>query len=173
MKLRDLKFNSLYRQRCRCKEQISITKKKKRSATSRSEGKPLQYLEPNEINEIQSTTFQIKYETKLSPIAKLVLNSFHKKYIYYAIDDILYSFPANREERDNLLAILYSPVLSLQNNCSINFFDIWIEEIYINEVTKENKFLHHDSFKFEPFSSITMKLFYKIGVPIQKPDPLW
>ena len=78
---------------------------------------------------------------------KIVLNSFQKKYIYYAIDDILYSFQSNPNERDNLLAILYSPVLSLQNNFSINFFDIWIDEIYINEVSKVNKFLNNDSSK--------------------------
>jgi hypothetical protein len=72
---------------------------------------------------------------------KIILNSFQNKYIYYAIDDILYLFKSNPIERDNLLAILYSPVLSLQNNFSINFFDIWIHEIYINEISKVNKFL--------------------------------
>ena len=160
----------LYNNRCRCKEKISITKKKKRSSSPRSEGKPLQYPEPNEII---SKTFQIRYEKKLSPIAKLVLNSFHNKYIYYAIDDILDSFKSNLHERDNLLAILYSPVLSLQNNFSINFFDIWIDEIYINEVSKVNKFLNNDSLNFEQFSYITIKLLYKTGVPIKKQDPLW
>jgi hypothetical protein len=78
---------------------------------------------------------------KLSSIAKFILNSFQNKYIYYAIDDILYLLKSNPIERDNLLAILYSPVLSLQNNFSVNFFDIWIREIYINEISKVNKFL--------------------------------
>ena len=50
--------------------------------------------------------FKSRYEKKLSSVAKLILNSFHKKYIYYAIDDILYSFQSNPSERDNLLAIL-------------------------------------------------------------------
>ena len=158
----------LYKNRCRCNEEISITKK--RSSSNRSEGKPLQYPESNEIT---SKTFQIRYEKKLSPIAKLVLNSFHNKYIYYAIDDILYSFKSNPHERDNLLAILYSPVLSLQNNFSINFFDIWIHEIYINEVSKVNKFLNNDSLNFEQFSYITIKLLYKTRVPIKKQDSLW
>jgi len=158
----------LYKNRCRCNEEISITKK--RNSSNRSEGKPLQYPKPNEIT---SKTFQITYEKKLSPIAKLVLNSFHNKYIYYAIDDILYSFQSNPHERDNLLAILYSPVLSLQNNFSINFFDIWIHEIYINEVSKINKFLNNDSLNFEQFSYITIKLLYKTRVPIKKQDSLW
>jgi hypothetical protein len=44
----------LYENRCRCNEEISITKKRK--STSRSEGKPLQYPKSNEIT---SKTFQI------------------------------------------------------------------------------------------------------------------
>ncbi len=158
----------LYKNRCRCNEEFSITKK--RSSSNRSEGKPLQYPKPNEIT---SKTFQIRYEKKLSPIAKLILNSFQNKYIYYAIDDILYSFKSNPRERDNLLAILHSPVLSLQNNFSINFFDIWIHEIYINEISKVNKFLNNDSSHFEQFSYITIKLLYKTRVPIKKQDSLW
>jgi hypothetical protein len=130
----------LYENRCRCNEEFSITKKRK--SNTRSEGKPLQYPKPNEIT---SQTFQIKYEKKLSSTAKFILNSFQNKYIYYAIDDILYLLKSNPIERDNLLAILYSPVLSLQNNFSINFFDIWIREIYINEISKVNKFLTNDS----------------------------
>jgi hypothetical protein len=158
----------LYESRCRCNEELSITKK--RSSSNRSEGKQLQYPKPNEIT---SKTFQIKYEKELSSIAKLILNSFQNKYIYYAIDDILYLLKANTIERDNLLAIIYSPVLSLQNNFSINFFDIWIHEIYINEVSKVNKFITNDSQNFEQFSYITIKLLYKTRVPIKKQDSLW
>ena len=158
----------LYKARCRCNEEFSITKKRK--SNKRSEGKLLQYPKPNEVG---SKTFQIRYEKKLSSVAKFVLNSFQNKYIYYAIDDILYSFKSNPSERDNLLAILYSPVLSLQNNFSINFFDIWIDEIYLNEVSKVNKFLNTDSSNFEQSSYITIKLLYKTRIPLKKPDSLW
>jgi hypothetical protein len=158
---------SLYKFRCRCKEEFSITKKRK--SNNQSEGKPLEY--PN--HEITSKTFQIKYEKKLSSIAKLVLNSFQKKYLYYAIDDILYLLKANPIERDNLLAILYSPIISLQNNLSINFFDMWIHEIYINETPKANKFLTNDSKNFEQFSYITIKLLYKTRIPIKKQESIW
>ena len=158
----------LYKNRCRCKEEFSITKKRK--ASTRSEGKPLQYPQSNEI---RSKTFQIKYEKKLSSIAKFILNSFQKKYIYYAIDDILYLLKSNPNERDNLLTILYSPILSLQNNFSVNFFDIWINEIYINEVSKVNKFLIKDCKNFEQFNYITIKFLYKTRVPIKKQDSLW
>ena len=158
----------LYERRCRCNEEISITKK--RNSSTRSEGKPLQY--PNS-NEVTSKIFQIKYDRKLSSMAKFILNSFQNKYIYYAIDDILYLLKANSIERDNLLSILYSPVISLQNNFSVNFFDIWIQELYIQDVSKVNKFIANDYNKMEQFSYITIKLLYKTRVPIKKQDSLW
>jgi len=158
----------LYENRCRCNEEFSITKKRK--STPRSEGKPLQYPKSNEIT---SKTFQIKYQKNLSLIAKLILNSFQNKYIYYAIDDILYLLKSDPIERDNLLAILYSPILSLQNNFSVNFFDIWIREVYIDEVSKTNKFLSNDLQPSEQFSFITIKLFYKTRVPVKKQESLW
>lgn len=154
--------------RCRCNEEVTVTKKRK--TVTRSEGKPLQY--PKSI-EIRSKTFHIKYEKPLSPIAIFLLNSFQNKYIYYAIDDILYSLKENTMERDNLLAMLYSPVLSLQNNLSINFFDIWINEVYIEKISKVNKFLSNDSQTSEQFSYITIKLFYKTRVPVKKQESLW
>jgi hypothetical protein len=158
----------LYENRCRCNEEFSITKKRK--STPRSEGKPLQYPKSNEI---LSKTFQIKYQKNLSLIAKFILNSFQNKYIYYAIDDILYLLKSDPSERDNLLAILYSPILSLQNNFSVNFFDIWIREVYIDEVSKTNKFLKNDLQPSEQFTFITIKLFYKTRVPVKKQESLW
>jgi hypothetical protein len=158
----------LYKNRCRCNEEFSIAKKRK--SVTRSEGKPIQYPKSNEI---LSKTFQIKYEKKLSLIAKLVLNSFQNKYIYYAIDDILYFFELNKYERENLLAVLYYPILSLQNNYSVNFFDIWIKEIYIDEISKSNRFLITDCQTSKQFSYITIKLFYKTKVPLKKQESLW
>lgn len=158
----------LYENRCKCNEEFSLTKKRK--SNTRSEGKPLQYPKPSEI---MSKTFQIKYHEKLSTTATFILNSFQNKYIYYAIDDILYSFKSNPIERDNLLAVLYSPIISLQNNFSVNFFDIWIRDIYIDEVSKPNKFLKQNSENFEKFNYITIKLFYKTKVPVKKQESLW
>ena len=158
----------LYEIRCKCKEEISVTKKRK--STNRSEGKPFSYPSSTELT---SKTFQIKYEKQLSSVAKFLLNSFQNKYLYYAIDDILYLLKSNRSERENLLALLYSPVLSLQNNLSINFFDIWIQEIYINDVFKTNKFLKTDSKNFESFHYITIKLLYRTKTPVKKQESLW
>lgn len=158
----------LYENRCRCNEDFSITKKRKSS--TRSEGKPLQYPKSNEIT---SKTFKIKYPNKLSLTSKFILNSFQNKYIYYAIDDILYTLKSSTIERDNILAILYSPILSLQNNFSVNFFDIWIRQVYIEEISKTNKFLNKDSQVVNQFSYITIQFFYKTRVPVRKQESLW
>ena len=158
----------LYQNRFKCNEEIFVTKKRK--SISRSEGKPIQYPESNEIT---SKTFQIKYEKKLSSTAKFILNSFQNKYIYYAMDDILYLLELNSLEREDLLAILYSPVLSLQNNFSVNFFDIWIRDIYIDEISKANRFLNNNSKITEKFNYITIKLFYKTKVPVKTQESLW
>lgn len=158
----------LYENRCRCNEDFSVTKKRK--APVRSEGKPLQYPKSTEI---LSKTFQIKYQGQLSLTSKFILNSFQNKYIYYAIDDILYTLKSSPKERDHLLGILYSPVLSLQNNFSVNFFDIWIRQIYIEEISKPNKFLKNDSQSLDHFSFITIQFFYKTRIPVKKQESLW
>lgn len=158
----------LYENRCRCNEEFSITKKRK--SPTRSEGKPLQYPKSSEI---RMKTFQIKYEKKLSATAKFLLNSFQNKYIYYAMDDILYMFHLNSMERENLLAILYSPILSLHNNLSVNFFDIWIRDISIQEHSYQNKFLDSKSQLSKQFTYITIKFFYKTRIPVKKQQSLW
>jgi hypothetical protein len=158
----------LYENRCRCNEEFLFTKKRK--SKTRSEGKPLQYPIPTEI---ASKTFQIKYPKKLSLKAKFILNSFFNKYIYYAIDDILYTFKSDSIERDNLLTVLYSPIISLQNNFSVNFFDIWIREVYIEEIAKPNKFLKNNLLSFKQFTYITIKFFYKTRISIKKQESLW
>jgi len=187
--------NNLYKERCQCNEkkilswddfpgssqdiniQIALIKyMKKRNLGIRNQPKLLQYpeLDPElALDETKFKIFQIKCEKKLSSIAKLVLNSFQNKYIYYAIDDILYLFQLNPTERNNLLAILYAPVLSLHNSSSINFFDIWINQIYINEGSKVNKFLKNDYYNLKTYSYITIKFLYKKGIPVKKVEPLW
>jgi len=158
----------LYENRCKCNEEFSLIKKRK--IKTRSEGKPLQYPKSSEIT---SKTFQMKYQTSLSTTAKCLLNNFQNKYIYYAIDDILYLLKAKPVERDNLLAVLYSPILSLQNNFSVNFFDIWIRDVYIDEISKTNRFLKNDSTTLKEFNYITIKFFYKTRVPVKKQESLW
>jgi hypothetical protein len=126
-----------------------------------------------EANETEYKTFQIKYEKKLSSTAKSILNCFQKKYLYSAIEDISYLLKTNPVEQQNLLAILYSPIISLQNNFFINVFDIWIDEVYIEEVSKMNKFLKSNYYTSNQFNSITLKFFYRISKPIKKRSSIW
>lgn len=157
-----------YEQRCKCNEEFSITKRRKLS--NRSDGKPFLYPMQTEVT---IKTFQIKYEKKLSTVAKFALNSFQNKYLYYAIDDLLYLLKSNLVEQENLLNILYSSVLALHNNFSINFFDIWIYEIYISEAKTTNKFLVQNISDPKSINYITIKLLYRAKVPIKKQESLW
>ena len=158
----------LYENRCRCNEEISRIKK--RQVNIKSEGKSLQYPK---YHEIKSKVFQIKYQRDLSSTAKFILNNFQNKYIYYAIDDILYNLKLTQNEKDSLLAVLCSSLISLQNNFSINFLDVWIREIYINEIAKTNKFFHNDLQSSTKFNLITVKLFYKTKSPVKQKKSLW
>jgi len=108
----------------------------------------------------QIKTFNVKSEKKLSPLAKLILKSVQFKHFYYVRDDISYLLKSNPIERDFLLQALYSIVISLQNNLSINFFDMWIYEVYINKVSTNNKFMTQKSPNLEPGEYITIKLAY-------------
>lgn len=112
----------------------------------------------------QVKTFNVKSEKTLSQLAKLILKSVQFKHFYYVRDDIYYLLKSNPIERDFLLQTLYSTVISLQNNLSINFFDIWIYEIYINKVSNNNKFMSQKSQNLEPDEYITIKLAYGSSV---------
>lgn len=126
----------------------------------------------NRMN-LRSKTFSIKYEKSLSTVEKLLLHNVQKKYFYHAVTDILDSLKSQPSERNNLLAILYSIVLSLQNNFSIDFFDIWIDEIYTHKTSKRNKFLTNKNSNFEPFTYITIKLVYNKKLLPKKPEAFW
>ena len=165
--------------KCKCPEIIAMKKKRKPNSnrTGLSEGKPLSYP-INENGEIVITklcekTFLINYEEILSFEAKCILNSFQNKYIYYAIDDILYLLDSKPKERKNLMALLHSSMQSLHNNLSINFFDIWIKSIYINDTYKENRFLIKDSKNQKQVTHITLNLSYITRTPTKKVEPIW
>lgn len=168
----------LFQYRCECHRIPRYKKEKpskiKSNRTGLSEGKPLKHP----INKNPSTrkilrTFQIKYDGKLSLLAECMLSTFQNKYIYYAIDDILYLLHSNSKERENLLELFYSSMLSLHNDFSINFFDIWIDSIYINDTCKNNRFLINESQKLKQGTYITLKLYYIKRLPIKKPEPIW
>jgi hypothetical protein len=173
----------LYRKRCKCKEEFSISKpkkpKRKRARQINQYGIPYfkKKKEDNEDKEddedkedevyFYSERFEISYKKNLSSKAKFILNTFEKKHIYYAIDDILYLLKSTPNERNNLLEIIYSPIISLQNNFSVNFFDIWIDDIHIQEIIKKNRFLKNKTKTLKNDHLITIRLFYKIQKPVK------
>lgn len=159
--------------RCKCNSTILITKKQKKRKRQIPTKRKKPLFSRQKLSGKKMKTFQIKYEKNLSSSAKLLLNSFQNKYLYYAIDDILYSFKSDSIERDNILSILYSPVLSLQNNFSINFFDIWIHDVCIKKEKKNNKFLVTNPQYSESISYITIKLYYGTRTPAKPRETLW
>jgi len=111
----------------------------------------------------QVKTFNVKSKKKLSPLTKLILKSIRFKHFYYVRDDISYLLRSKPIERDFLLQALYSIVISLQNNLCINFFDMWVYEVYINKVPNFNKFINQNLQQLEPEEYVTIKLAYSVN----------
>ena len=130
----------------------------------------IKYIPYPDPEEQQIIEFQIEYEDAISPVTELLLRSWKGKYFYYAIDDIIYNPQSNPVERAKLLSILSSTAISLQNNFSISFFNIWIWDISINKVSKFNKFLEKER---ELRNVLRITLAFTESEPIQKLEPLW
>ena len=118
-------------------------------------------------------TFNVKCDSQLSSLAKVVLKSFKFKFYYYIVDDLLYLLKSNPEERDYLLQILHSSVIFLQNNLYVNFFDIYIYDISINEISKFNRFVNTQSESFKVSTTITIKLAYQVKPVTKKLETTW
>ena len=118
-------------------------------------------------------TFNVKCDKKLSSLAITILQSFKFKLYYYVMDDLLYLLKSNLDERDYLLQILNSSVIFLQNNLYVNFFDIYIYDISINEVSKFNRFVNEQSKLFKVSNTITIKLAYQIKPVPKKLETIW
>jgi len=118
-------------------------------------------------------SFNIKYDDKISMLAKTVLQSFKFKLYYYVIDDLLYLLKSNIQERDYFLQILHSSAIFLHNNLYVNFFDIYIYEIVINEVKNLNKFVNPESAKSQISNCITVKFAYQVKPITKKFETIW
>ena len=117
-------------------------------------------------------TFHVKYDNQLSSFTKLSLQSFQFKYLYYVLEDISYLLKSVPSERDILLQILHSIVISLQNNLCINFFDIWIYEIYITDNSKSPKLVNQNS-TCSDSNYLTIKLACQMKPPPEKVEIPW
>ena len=118
-------------------------------------------------------TFNVKCDNELSSLAKIVLKSFKFKLYYYTVDDLLYLLKSKPEERDYLLQILHSSVIFLQNNLYVNFFDIYIYDISINEISNFNRFVNEQSESFKVSNTITIKLAYQVKPVTKKLETTW
>jgi hypothetical protein len=118
-------------------------------------------------------TFNVKCDMELSSLAKVVLKSSKFKLYYYIVDDLLYLLKSNPEERDYLLQILHSSVIYLQNNLYVNFFDIYIYDIKITEISKFNRFVNEQSEAFKASNMITIKLAYQVKPITKKLETTW
>jgi len=115
-------------------------------------------------------TFHVKYDNQLSSFTKLILQSFQFKYLYYVLEDISYLLKSVPSERDVLLQVLHSIVISLQNNLCVNFFDIWIYEIYITDNSKLTK-LENQNLTCSNY--LTIKLACQMKPPPEKIEIPW
>ena len=118
-------------------------------------------------------TFNVKCDKKLSSLAITILQSFKFKLYYYVMDDLLYLLKSNPEERDYLLQILHSSVIFLQNNLHVNFFDIYIYDISISEISQFNRFVTEQSKSFNVSNTITIKLAYQVKPITKKLETTW
>ena len=118
-------------------------------------------------------TFNIKCDKNLSPLAKIIIKSFKFKLYYYVIDDLLYLLKSNPGERDYLLQTLHSTVIFLQNSLYINYFDIYVYDISISEVSNFNRFINQKSEQFQISNNITIKLAYQVKPITKKLETTW
>jgi hypothetical protein len=121
----------------------------------------------------QVKTFSVKYDKELSKRAKIVLQSFKLKFYYYVIDDILYFLKSDSNECNCLLEILNSTAIFLQNNLSVNFFDIYVYDIQINEISKTNRFTRGEQETVKISNTITIKLAYQVQPLEEILDTTW
>jgi len=115
----------------------------------------------------QLKTFTIKCNRKISKRAKILLQNIKLKVYYYVIDDILYFLKSDKDESEYLVKVLNSTVIYLQNNFCVNFFDIYIYDIQVPNISKINQFANNGNESFKSSNNIIIKLAYQVK-PIEK-----
>lgn len=118
-------------------------------------------------------TFNVKFDKELSPITKAILKSFNYKLYYYVIDDLFYLLKSYPTERDQLINVLHSSVVFLQNNLYVNFFDIYIYEITVDQVSQVNRFVNQQSKSYKNSTKVTIKLAYQVKSISKKLESIW
>jgi len=116
-------------------------------------------------------TVTAKYNYRLSLNIKKILKKIRKRSFYKAIEIITYM--SNMFERNSILQILYSAVAYSENNHSSNLLKLWIDDIYIKKVPKDNDFIEQteSNLKFNYYIIIILGFEYK-ALPTKK-EALW
>jgi hypothetical protein len=112
-----------------------------------------------------------KYEGKLSPNIKKTLQSLRKRSFYKAVEIV--SDISNIVERNFILQILYSSVTYSENNNYANLLKLWVDDIFVQKISKSNHFIDQSTKKLEDnyFFVFNLGLQYK-DLPVKK-EPLW
>ena len=124
-------------------------------------------------SKFQVKTFSVRYDKELSKRAKIVLQSFKLKFYYYVVDDILYFLKSDQNECNYLLQILNSTAIFLQNNFSVNFFNIYVYDIQVNEISKINRFTLGEKEPVKISNNIIIKLAYQVQSLEETLDTTW
>ena len=124
-----------------------------------------------ENSNFQIQTFSVNYNKKISIYGKKILQSFRLKPYYYVVDDILYLLKFEPDECEYVLQILNSTVIYLQNNFNINFFDIYVYEIQIEETINNNNNNQNNSFR--NLNKIIIRLAYQFKPIEETIETIW
>ena len=116
-------------------------------------------------------TVNAKYSYKITQNLKKVLKNLRKRSFYKSVE--ILSKLSNNLERTVILQIIYSAVAYAENNHHANLLKVWVDDIYIKEVVKSNKFLNKKSEKLKNTYYITLKISFEYKAFPGKKESIW
>jgi hypothetical protein len=120
---------------------------------------------------IEYITIKAKYNNEITQTLQKTLKTLRKLSFYIAID--ILADLSNTKERTAILQILYSAVTYAENNHYANLVKIWIDDIYIKNISKQNYFLNQSSQKLEYKYYIIIKLGFEYKAFPVKKELIW
>jgi hypothetical protein len=120
---------------------------------------------------LEYITVKARYNYKITQILKKVLQTLRKRSFFIAID--ILADLSNTIERNIILQILYSSVTYVENNHYANLVKIWIDDIYIKNISKPNYFLNKNYQKLEDNYYIIIHLGFEYKAFPMKKESIW
>ena len=120
---------------------------------------------------IEYITVKAKYNYKVTQNLKKVLQILRKHSFFIALD--ILSDVSNRIEKNIILQILYSTVTYAENNHYANLIKIWIDDMYIKNISKPNYFINKNSQKLEDNYFIIIHLGFEYKAFPVKKESIW